>query len=293
MKIKDALKLIENYLLQYDVSEARLKARIILTNAISRPREYLITHEDVEISDATMSKIFEKVMSLRDGTPVQYVTNHQEFYGLDFYVDENVLIPQPDTEILVEEADGAIEKLVDKLWNKRTDFDNVKQVKILDLCTGSGIIAIYLKKKFGDSILAYASDISEEALCVAKRNAKSNETPVNFIKSNLFENIEEKGFDFIISNPPYVCSDVIKTLSVEVQKEPHIALDGGKDGLDFYKKIAKESKAYLNKGGYLMLEIGFDQKDRVIEILNENGYSDIYSKKDYSGNDRIVVGKRG
>ncbi len=293
MKIKDALKLIENYLLQYDVSEARLKARIILTNAISRPREYLITHEDVEISDATMSKIFEKVMSLRDGTPVQYVTNHQEFYGLDFYVDENVLIPQPDTEILVEEADGAIEKLVDELWNKRTDFDNVKQVKILDLCTGSGIIAIYLKKKFGDSILAYASDISEEALCVAKRNAKSNETPVNFIKSNLFENIEEKGFDFIISNPPYVCSDVIKTLSVEVQKEPHIALDGGKDGLDFYKKIAKESKAYLNKGGYLMLEIGFDQKDRVIEILNENGYSDIYSKKDYSGNDRIVVGKRG
>ena len=281
MKIKDVLILIENYLNKNDVDDARIKSRLILANVLSKSKEYLMIHEDDDINDATISKAFEKIMKLRDGTPVQYVTNHQEFYGLDFYVNENVLIPQPDTEILVEEAICLIEK------------EPENDIKVLDLCTGSGIIAITLKNKFGDKINTFGTDISNEALGIAKRNAKLNRVMVNFISSDLFEDIDEKDFDFIISNPPYIQTDVIKTLSKEVQNEPHIALDGGMDGLDFYRKIAKESKEYLKEGAYLLLEIGFDQKDSVMSILNDNGFKDVYSKKDYSGNDRIVVGRKG
>lgn len=281
MKIKDVLVLIENYLNKNEVADARIKSRLILSNVLSKSKEYLMIHEDDDINDATISKAFEKIMKLRDGTPVQYVTNHQEFYGLDFYVNENVLIPQPDTEILVEEAIGLIEK------------ESENNIKVLDLCTGSGIIVITLKNNFGDKINAFGTDISNEALGIAKRNAKLNRVMVNFISSDLFENIDEKDFDFIISNPPYIQTDVIETLSKEVQNEPHIALDGGLDGLDFYRKIAKESKEYLKDGAYLLLEIGFDQKDSVMSILNDNGFKDVYSKKDYSGNDRIVVGRKG
>lgn len=289
MRIKDVLKLVEKYLVEEGVDDARLKARILLSNTISKPKEYLITHDDEDIKDATISKVFEKVMRIKEGVPIQYVTNHQEFYGLDFYVNENVLIPQPDTEILVEEAIG----LISTCLKDRLISENSTQIKVLDLCTGSGIIAISLKKKFGDGILMFGSDISREALGIAKRNAKANSTSVNYFESNLFENIEEKEFDFIISNPPYIRTNDIETLSKEVQKEPHIALDGGEDGLDFYRKIVAESKDYLKDCGYLLLEIGYDQKESVVDILNKNGYTDVYSKKDYAGNDRIVIGKKG
>ena len=200
---------------------------------------------------------------------------------MDFYVNENVLIPRPDTEILVEE--------VIKLANK------IKNPKILDLCTGSGAIAISIAK-YVETASVYAIDISQKALEVAKINSKNNQVTdrVKFIESNLFENVPNIKFDIIVSNPPYIRKSVIETLDEEVKKEPVIALDGGIDGLDFYRKITSQTYEFLKYNGYLCFEIGFDQKIDVIEIIeNEDKYVNTYSKKDLYGNDRIIITKLG
>ena len=160
-------------------------------------------------------------------------------------------------------------------------------IKILDLCTGSGAIAVSLAKNIENADVV-ASDISQKALEIANKNSILNNVEINFIHSDLYENIKEK-FNMIVSNPPYIRTEVIKELSKEVQKEPHIALDGGEDGLKFYKKIIEESKQLLENNGYLLLEIGFDQRKDVIELLEKNNYKNIYFKKDLGSNDRIVV----
>ena len=196
--------------------------------------------------------------------------------GLQFEVNKNVLIPRADTEVLVEEVIDIIEN---------------KELKVLDLCTGSGAIAVSLAKKL-KNIKVTASDISLNALKTAKKNAILNDVNIIFKHSDLFENIEET-FDIIVSNPPYIETDVIKTLSKDVQNEPFIALDGGKDGLDIYKKIVNDAYKYLNEDGTLALEIGYNQKEQVINLLKESGnYTDIYSKKDLGGNNRIVLCKK-
>ena len=210
------------------------------------------------------------------GVPVQYLTNNQEFMKLNFYVDENVLIPQPDTEILVEEIINQYKQ---------------KKCKILDICTGSGAIAIALAK-YLENVKIVASDISVKALQIAKLNAEKNlvHKKIKFIVSDMFSKINEKNFDIIVSNPPYIKSKIISKLDNQVKKEPYIALDGGQDGLKFYKIIISNSYKYLNNNGKLFLEIGYDQKNDVINLLNENNYYDnIYSKKDLAKNDRIVV----
>ena len=194
-----------------------------------------------------------------EGIPVQYITNRQEFMGLEFYVDENVLIPQPDTEILVEEV---IEKYKDR------------ECKILDLCTGSGAIGIALAKYIEGSEV-FASDISCKALQIAKLNAERNlvHRKMNFIESNMFENLAKfkaEKFDVIVSNPPYIKSDVINQLDIQVKNEPHLALDGGADGLEFYRLIADNANLYLKDNGMLFLEIGYDQRDSVIKLLKKN-----------------------
>ena len=200
---------------------------------------------------------------------------------LDFYVDENVLIPRADTEILVEEV-------IDKCTK-----DGEREYKILDLCTGSGIVGISLAKYIKKCEVVCA-DISKKALEIAKKNAKSNNADnTKFIYSNMFSNIKDK-FDIIVSNPPYIKRKVIEKLEKEVQNEPYIALDGGIDGLDFYKLIACEAYKYLNDTGEVFLEIGYDQKEEVINLLENSGkFSNIYSKKDLYGNDRVVVARRG
>lgn len=195
---------------------------------------------------------------------------------LNFYVDENVLIPQPDTEILVEE-------IINLYKNKKC--------KILDLCTGSGAIAIALAKYVEDAQIV-ASDISMKALQIAKLNAEKNllHKKIKFIESDMFEKIDDTDFDIIVSNPPYIKTDVINTLDASVKKEPNIALDGGQDGLKFYKIIINKAHQYLSNNGKLFLEIGYDQKEDVIKLLNKTGYyNEIYSKKDLGQNDRIVV----
>jgi len=279
MNIKQALEYGIKLLRENNIDEPILKVRIILSCILNKSKEYLMVHELEEI-DENLVKVFkEHISKLCKYIPIQYITNKQEFMGLEFYVNENVLIPQPDTEILVEEVIDIAKK------NDKT--------KILDLCTGSGAIGIAITKNIENCEITL-SDISNDALEVAKYNCINNkvENKIRIIQSDLFENIKDE-FDIIVSNPPYIKSDVIKTLDKEVQNEPLLALDGGKDGLDIYRKIIEQAYKYLNKDGYLCLEIGYDQKEEVIKLIEEtNQYKGIYSKKDLAGNDRIVVCKK-
>lgn len=286
LNIQEMQKYAIDMLRDNNIEECNLKAKLIIAHAINKPKEYIIIHDKEELAEEKVLEIKSNINKIIEGYPIQYITGKQEFMGLDFFVNENVLIPQPDTEILVEEVINICEK--------------IDEPKILDLCTGSGAIAVALKKymqnltptRLGRLIKITASDISSKALEVAKINAKNNNTEIQFIKSDLFENIDKK-FNIIVSNPPYIKTDVIKNLSLEVQKEPHLALDGGQDGLEFYRKIINNAYKYLENEGYLALEIGYDQKQEVIELIEKsNQYKEIYIKKDLSGNDRVIVCKR-
>ena len=204
---------------------------------------------------------------------------------LKFKVNEYTLIPREDTEILVQKG-IEIAHHFGQTFSKGEVHE--KKVKILDMCTGSGCIAISLAKYFSECIVE-AVDISNEALQVARDNALMNEVNVHFIQSNLFEKVTQK-YDMIISNPPYISSPLIPKLQAEVQKEPHIALDGGEDGLNFYHIIAQDALVYLETNGVLLFEIGFDQGQAVSKILKDNGYEKIELIKDLSQNDRVVLG---
>lgn len=282
MKIKDILLQGITILKENNIEDANLKARILLADILDKSKEYLLIHDEEEIEEGIINLFFNKIERLKNYEPIQYIINKQEFMGFEFYVDKNVLIPQPDTENLVEEVIHISEKMRESGQNK---------LRILDMCTGSGAIAISLSKLV-ENTLVYASDISLEAIKIAEENASKHQANVMFFQSDLFRKISELyKFDIIVSNPPYIEKNIIKTLSKEVQNEPILALDGGIDGLNFYRKIAEDAKKHLNVNGYLAFEIGFNQKSAVENILEENGYKNIYSRKDLSGNDRIVVGQ--
>ncbi len=159
------------------------------------------------------------------------------------------------------------------------------------MCTGSGIIAISLAKTV-ETLSIFASDVDEGALNIAKENSKLHKAKIKFIKSNLFENIEEKEFDIIVSNPPYINKNDMENLEKQVKKEPEVALYGGEDGLDFYKKISKNANEYLKKDGYIFFEIGYDQKEKVSQILKDNNFKQIKCIKDLNGIDRVIIGKK-
>ena len=275
MKIRELLEYGKSNLIQK--KEPYKLSKMLLKSILHVDTTYLLINSEKEINKEIENKYKKGINDLKSGKPLQYITNKQEFMGLDFYVDENVLIPQPDTEILVEEVLKKIEKL-----NGKTN--------VLDICTGSGAIGVSIAKN-ATNVNVTMSDISENALKVAQKNAKTNEVldKCKFIKSNMFENIEEK-YDVIVSNPPYIKSKIIKTLEKEVQNEPLIALDGGEDGLDFYKIIIQTAYKHLKENGILALEIGYDQKEEVIKLIEEsNKYINIYCKKDLAGNDRIII----
>lgn len=282
MKIKEIIAKGINILNKCNFEDSGIISREILCYMLKKDKQYLIIHMNEELEESIYNEFIENINKIVRGIPLQYITNKQEFMNLEFYVDENVLIPQPDTEILVES--------VLEICN------NIKKntkIKILDLCTGSGAIAIALnyelnKRNIHTEIIA--SDISDNALIVAKKNNVKNNTKVQFIHSDLFENIKDNDFDIIVSNPPYIKKDVIPTLSKQVKNEPIIALDGGNDGLDFYKKIIEQARKYIKNEGYLCLEIGYDQKIEVLTLLNQfEEYRKTKTIKDLSNNDRCII----
>lgn len=277
MQVKRVLEEAVKILKDNNIDEAIIKAKIVLCMVLKIEKEYIIINDSKEMAKEDEEKYFQYINKLKNGIPLQYITNNQEFMKLNFFVDENVLIPRADTEILVEEV---------------ISLANDDKNKILDVCTGSGAIAVSLAKYIKNSNVM-AIDISKEALKIAEKNAFNNNVNIKFIESDLFNYLEENDFDIIVSNPPYIRENVINELSIEVKHEPKIALDGGKDGLDFYRKLSSESYKYLKEDGYLCLEIGYDQKNEVIEILkNEKKYKNIYSKKDLFGNDRIIIAQK-
>jgi release factor glutamine methyltransferase len=275
MKIRELLKSGCDILKLNNIDEANLKAKLLLSYLLNTNKEYLMIHDEEDVDEKIIQCFEDKIEEIKLGKPVQYITHNQDFMGLKFFVDEGVLIPQPDTEILVQEV---IQKA-----------NQESSKKILDICTGSGAIAISIKK-ICNFVEVIASDISEKALEIAQKNAKLNEVDIKFQKSDMFENINEK-FDIIVSNPPYIENEIIEALPKEVQNEPYIALAGGKDGLDFYRIIAQNAKKHLTQNGIVAVEIGYNQKESVIKLFEEEGYKEIYSKKDFGQNDRIVVAK--
>ena len=281
MTIRETLRKGMIELKNAGISEPQLKSRLLMQYILNKPRQYLLVYDDKILTLRQEVDYFKLIKKLKSGIPLQHITHLQEFMKMNFYVDEDVLIPRPDTEVLVEEVIKIAEKI------------NAK--KILDLCTGSGAIAVSLAKYIKNSEIT-AVDISDKALRIAKKNAIDNEVEnqITFIESDLFEKVRKEKFDIIVSNPPYIKKDIIKTLNTEVQKEPIIALDGGYDGLDFYRKIINSGYEYLKFNGYICLEIGYDQKIDVIELIeNEEKYIDTYCKQDLYGNDRVIVTKLG
>ena len=279
MTIKDATKKGMFELKNENIEEPKLKSRLLMQYILNKPRQYVVVNDMKNLTEKQEYEYFELIKKLKQNIPIEHITHQKEFMKLNFFVNENVLIPRQDTEILVEEVIKIAKRI------------NAK--KILDLCTGSGAIAVSLAKYIPDSDIT-AVDISNVALKVAKKNAIANEVEnqITFVCSDLFENLANEKFDIIVSNPPYIKENVIKELDIQVQNEPSIALNGGKDGLDFYRKIIKEVFQYLKFEGYLCLEIGFDQKVDVVELIeNEEKFENTYSKKDLYGNDRVIITK--
>ena len=279
MTIQEAMGKANIQLKTKNIDSPKLKARLLMQYVLKQNRQYLMVHDENKLTQEQKEKYFRAIEKLSKGFPLQHITHQQEFMKMNFYVNENVLIPRPDTEILVEEVIKIAKKI------------NAK--KILDLCTGSGAIAVSLAKYIENSQVT-ATDISEEALVIAERNAKNNKVDkqIAFLSSNLFYEIPKEKYDMIVSNPPYIKREIVKTLAKQVQNEPLMALDGGWDGLDFYRKIIHQADDFLKYGGYLCLEIGYDQKEEVMDLIKkEEKYTNPYCKKDLYGNDRVVVTK--
>lgn len=345
MNIQELKKIGIQKLTENNVEEVNIKVSILLQFVLGMSKSELLINDQKVVSESDKERYLGYITELIEGKPIQYITNCQEFMGLSFYVNENVLIPQPDTETLVEKAIESIEKFLERrqfvrLFSNRKDKLKEESkigeqrtagnfIRVLDLCTGSGAVAIAITHYFRKNgkkgkIKIYASDVSEGALKIAKMNEKQliendhndeaksisqdgetlmkadmfedtgeqlikrdmyEDVEIHFIKSNMFENIENK-FDLIVSNPPYIETSEISNLSKEVQSEPHIALDGGKDGLEFYRIIAKEGRKYLREQGRILVEIGYNQKESVTKIFED--YHNVNCYKDLAGNNRVI-----
>lgn len=264
---------------QNNIEDSIIKAKRLIQYVLKKTANQIIFDLDSCIKKDNETQYLEYINQIINGKPLQYITHEQEFMGFKFYVDENVLIPQPDTETLVEIA-------IEIVKDAQPITENID---VLDMCTGSGAIAVSIAK-LCKNIKICALDISDEALEIAKKNAFENEANVEFFKSDMFENISKNAkFDLIVSNPPYIKETVISTLSKDVQNEPHIALSGGIDGLDFYRIIANNAYRYLKYQGKVLVEIGYDQEESVENLFEQtHQYDKIRCIKDLSGNDRVI-----
>lgn len=257
-----------------EIGEAQLDARLLLEEVCGTDHNTLLCHGDREVSEAEEEQYRKALEQRAVHVPLQHLLGYQDFMGLRFQVNEHVLIPRQDTEILVEEA-------------MRYLHDGMR---ILDLCTGSGCILLSLLH-YSNDCEGVGVDISQEALQVAVQNAELLGIRADFLKSDLYEKVTGK-FDLLVSNPPYIKRAIIPTLMEEVREyDPYIALDGGEDGLDFYRRIIGGAQDYLKRGGQILMEIGSGQAKAVSELLRKAGFKEIDVCKDFAGLDRVVSGR--
>lgn len=266
------------------IPEAALDARLLLEFLTGHDRNTLLAYPDTPVSDEDIARYDDLIGKRASHIPLQHLTGKCAFMGIDLTVNEHVLVPRQDSECLVEEAMRYVQDYSD----------------ILDLCTGSGCLLLSLMH-YKNGCRGVGVDISADAIAVAKSNADAlyadgglNGGSAEFLTGDLFDALrgDDRKYDVIISNPPYIRADVIPTLMPEVRDhEPHIALDGGEDGLTFYRRIAEAAPRYLARDGMIFLEIGYDQACDVSKILADAGFADINVVKDYSNNDRVVTAK--
>ncbi len=274
MTYREAIVLGEKNLQQADIADAKTDSWLLLAMACKIDHTYYYMHIDEEMSEEQVREFEVLIKKRAERVPLQYITGEQEFMGLTFHVNSNVLIPRQDTETLVEEALKVIKP----------------GMKVMDMCTGSGCVLISILKNAHD-VEGIGYDISKQAINVAKENAKFNEVPAVFERSDLFEDVVENDFDVIVSNPPYIPTDLVATLMPEVsQFEPREALDGKGDGLYFYSKILEQCKNYMKQDGYILFEIGCEQGDAVSTMMRLAGFSEVHVIKDLARNDRVVMG---
>lgn len=281
MKISQALLETKSKLKNHSPSYL-IDSLILICNVTNLTKEEVIFDDKSEITSDQLSQLEKFILRRQNKEPISHIINHREFFNLDFYVDKNVLDPRPDSEILVESAINEIQKNA-----------NLAEFNFLEIGVGSGCLSISILKNIAD-IKSCGVDISEEAIKICLKNiAKHNlNNRITIKKSDLFKDLQPQKFDLIISNPPYIKKDDIDNLEDEVKfYEPKLALDGGEDGLEFYRKIAKNSKNYLKSCAKIILEIGYDQKNEVINIFESEKFQFINCQKDLANRDRVLIFK--
>lgn len=277
MKIYEAIAEAKKLLEENNIADADLKAKEIMQYYLEmEPKDIIKNYRN----EYDFAKFFEMIEKVSKNIPYQYVIGKAWFYGKEYIVDENVLIPRIDSEILAHE-----------IILKVQDMENRgrKEISILEIGTGSGALSITVVENTNANILAV--DISEGAIEVTKQNMKLHgieENRMNVILSDIYENVEGK-FDIIFSNPPYIRTEEIKNLDKDVLKEPHLALDGGESGLDYYIKIIGDAKDYLKEDGYIIFEIGYDQRKDIEKIAKDAGYTSVECIKDMEDRDRVII----
>lgn len=277
-KISEVLADVKKEFERSSKQDSEVDARWLLADLLGCGMTELLIMQEKDLSDEMYFIFMNRIQRRIAGEPIQHILGYQNFYGYDFKVNGQVLIPRFETEELVEKAISLIKEKSMK--------------KVIDMCCGSGCIGITLIKECED-IHVCGVDVSYEAISITHENSIYLDVSdkLTIYESDLFEKLPKMRVDMIISNPPYIPSDTILSLSTEVKdQEPSLALDGGIDGLDFYRRIVVEGKSYLKEGGYLLFEIGHDQMEAVCRLMKENDYQNVKGYKDLSGNDRMVIG---
>ncbi len=286
MKLENVISLGVQPIEESNIDSPHIETVILLSHLLGKDKSYVYSHPSRELSDSVVKKFSSIIKKRAQHYPLAYIIGKKEFMSLDFIVNENVIIPRPETEILVEET------------LKLFPLQDASQHTIVDVGTGCGNIALSLAK-YNKDIYVYATDISSKAINVAFENRKrlNMENTVSFINCNLWDYFNDKKWkgriDALVSNPPYIRSSQLSDLASELGYEPKEALDGGYDGLYFYPLLIEGGKFLLRKGGYLIMEVGYDQAEAVKNLIQSKGnFEDIVIKKDYSGIDRIVIARR-
>lgn len=290
--IREAFLWAEEYLAQHDIPDAKAEAEYLLAHVLGCKRTELFLNRAASLSHYDLQEFINFVERRIKREPSQYITGGQEFWGLAFKVTPDVLIPRPETELLVEEAIKTVRGQESGVRSQNTKI-HYSELTILDLCTGSGCIAISLAKEILDCKI-YATDVSEKALDVARENAERHGVAdrITFVQGNLFEPLSGLNLkaDLIVSNPPYISKKMWAELQPEIKDyEPQAALCGGDDGMDFYRRIIADASAYLTKGAYLMLEMGCGQAEEIKKVIEQNKvFEHIDIKKYFAGIDRVI-----